>query len=172
MSFTQQRDYLFHIYSNETALCYEDMGIFKRETPRLKRHCSLYWETHDKLFLVSAAKMSRKNEEGMMWIGTLHPVDLWRTDYGLQTASEIDWSPTFTVRGHRSTGHRFFTWKMSLKKVTLPLSSPLLLIFHPSSLSWTSITPECTTRLQFLSSWAFSFFLAPSVYLLCESSLL
>lgn len=131
------------------------MGIFKRETPRLKRHCSLYWETHDNLFLVSVAKMSRKNEGGMMGIGTLHPVDLWRTEYGLQNASEIDWSPTFSVRGHRSTGHRFFAWKMSLKKVPLPLSSPLLLIFHPSSLSWTSITPECTTRLPFLSSWPF-----------------
>lgn len=99
-------------------------------------------KTHDKLFLASAAKLSRKSmrRDDVHWchVDILHPVDrIWILAF-----------PTFSVIGNRSASDQFFTWKTSLKKVTLPLSSPLLLIFHPSSLSWTSITTKCTARLE------------------------
>lgn len=66
-SFTPQRNYLFLMDSSETALCYEDMGMFKRGNSQIKdKRCSFFLtETHDKLFMVSAQKL----RERMMWIG-------------------------------------------------------------------------------------------------------
>lgn len=175
VSFTQQRNYLLLMDSMKTALCSKDMGLFKNGNSLIKdKHWSfLLRETHDRLFMLSAQKLAERK----MWIGVTGKFyTLWTS--GRQ---KKDYRHFFFFRNSmphfmggsstvRSTSHEFSTWQISLKKVTLPSSSPLLLIFHPSSLSQISHNTRVHDKPAIFTQLGIFFPTAPSVYLLHESS--
>lgn len=177
VSFTQQRDYLLLMDSRKTALCSKDMGLFKNGNSRIKdKHWSfLLRETQHRLFMLSAQKLAERK----MWIGATGnstPCGLLEdrkriTDYYFKFFFRnsmphfLAGSPTV-----RSTSHEFSTWQISLKKVTLPSSSPLLLIFHPSSLSRTFHNTRVHDKTAIFTQLGIFFPTAPSVYLLHGSS--
>lgn len=126
-------------------------------------------KTHDKLFMVSAQKWSQCE---LVSRGYLHPVDFRKTENGFQTFFFVLRKSQFFCVDHQmwaATDQQVTknTWQSVLKKVTLNLSSHLLLIFHPSSLSRTF--PNARLHDKTAIFWLFPS-PAPSGYQLCESS--
>lgn len=170
MGFTQQRNYLFHMDSSETSLCHEDMGMFERETPKLNTNTSLfYWWRH----MTSCSWYQPRNDHNVNWCHE-DICTLWTS--GKQ---KMDSRLFFVLRKCQfvCADHQMWaatdqqvtknTWQSVLKKVTLNLSSHLLLIFHPSSLSRTF--PNARLHDKTAIFWLFPS-PAPSGYQLCESS--